>query len=220
MRYWPDYVFLQQGNYTTKSVDQKCYTKSEQKNDSSSVYTKLEELKKEFLSCRNNSMFDQFSNKLVLSDGNPESGLMFVGEAPGEQEDIEGKPFVGRSGQLLTRFLEDLELNRNQYYITNVIPWRPPNNRTPASTEIDVVKSMLFKHIEIISPKLIVAIGAVATKIFDIQSNISDAQGNIFETPYGKVFCIFHPSYALRAPMKKKDLWISLLRLKLILQKM
>ncbi len=205
--------------------------------------SKLDELKSEI------GKFDKFSyidmvNNLVFCDGNPDSKIMFVGEAPGEEEDIQGKPFVGRSGQLISKFLEELGYDRTKYYITNVVYWRPPGNRTPFDEEITAMVPFLLKHIEIIEPDYIVTIGAVASRALGITMGITKAQGNFYEMNLDTIikkdstnidsnifnqttqensdqnqrskrliFPVYHPSYALRLPAKKKDLWLSLLKL-------
>jgi|GEM_PF-771415 len=167
--------------------------------------------------------FIDIAKNLVFSDGNPFSKLMLIGEAPGQEEDESGKPFVGRSGRLLSNLLEEIGLNRGNYYITNVVYWRPPANRTPTLEEIDKMRPFLHEHIQIVDPELIITVGAIATKALEIEIGISKAQGNIFEKPiFGRnyrVFPVYHPSYALRLPPKKKELWLSLLKMYEILQK-
>lgn len=161
-----------------------------------------------------------FAKNLVFADGNFLSDLMFVGEAPGEEEDIQGVPFVGKSGQLLSSFLSALHLSRSDYYITNIVNWRPPGNRTPTAEEVALMRPFFIEHILIIRPKILVAVGSVAFKaIVDSGLSITAAQGNFFSVQFSpdfscRVFVVYHPSYALRVPSKKKDLWLSLLKLK------
>ena len=100
---------------------------------------------------------------MVFSDGNPKSKIMLIGEAPGHDEDIQGKPFVGRSGKLLDKMLNAIELSRDKVYIANIIPWRPPNNRRPTDDEINMCLPMIKKHIEIINPSAILLLGSTAT---------------------------------------------------------
>lgn len=167
--------------------------------------------------------FKIYANNLVFADGNPNSKLMLIGEAPGEEEDKLGIPFVGKSGQLLTSMLETIKdengkYDRSHYYITNIIPWRPPGNRTPTVQEASSMLPFVFEHIDIIDPLLIVLVGSVAFKaIASSHLSITQAQGNAFDLEINgkmrKVFVIYHPSYALRISSKKRDLWLSLLKM-------
>lgn len=160
----------------------------------------------------------------VFSDGNYNSKLMLIGEAPGEEEDKLGKPFVGKSGMLLNGYLEALHFDRTKYYITNILPWRPPGNRTPTAEEIEKMKPFVIEHINIIEPKLIVTIGAVALNALGIHEGITKMQGKLceimIEDKHYKVFPIYHPSYCLRMPSKKRDLWRSLLKMQEIYAKL
>ncbi len=169
----------------------------------------------------NGISFKSFAN-LVFADGNIDSRLMLVGEAPGEEEDKEGKPFVGKSGKLLTRFLELIvddngPYDRTRYYITNILSWRPPGNRTPTLEEIEIMKPYVIEHINIIDPLLIVPVGAIALKALSLQG-ITSSQGKLHKVMLGgierNIFPVYHPSYTLRMPSKKRDLWISLLKMR------
>lgn len=155
------------------------------------------------------------ATNFVFEDGNPDADLMFIGEAPGEEEDLRGLPFVGRSGQLLRAFLKEAGIK--DFYITNIVSWRPPSNRTPTNSEILLMQPYIFEHIKIISPKIIVAVGTTSLKALNITQTITKAQNNLFTTDQGSVFPIYHPSYALRVSSKKKELWHSLLKLKNLL---
>ena len=157
------------------------------------------------------------ANKLVFYDGNIESKIMFIGEAPGKEEDESGKPFVGKAGQLLNKMLEAINLNRNEIYITNVIPWRPPNNRTPSEKEIIEFLPFLQKQIEIIKPKYIFLLGATAAKaILSTPLSLSKLRGkwqsykSINMTNTINVLASYHPAYLLRSPQFKKEAWIDL----------
>ena len=163
------------------------------------------------------------ATQLVFSDGNPKSQVMIIGEAPGAEEDRRGIPFCGASGQLLDKMLNSINLDRNKVYITNVIPWRPPGNRTPNENEISLMKPFLIRHIEIISPKLLVAVGGSAAKaILNIEGGILRHRGvwkemilrNGLEIP---IIATLHPAYLLRAPNQKKLAWedLKLIRSKL-----
>ncbi len=153
------------------------------------------------------------ATQLVFSDGNPKSKVMIIGEAPGAEEDSRGIPFCGASGQLLDKMLNSIDLDRNSVYITNVIPWRPPGNRTPNENEISLMKPFLMRHIEIVSPKILVTVGGSAAKaILDIEGGILRHRGAWKEIilPQGLVIPIIatlHPAYLLRAPNQKKLAW-------------
>lgn len=149
----------------------------------------------------------------VFSDGDPSSKVMFIGEAPGAEEDKQGRPFVGQSGQLLNKMLNAIGLSRSEVYITNVVYWRPPGNRTPDPEEISLCMPFLERHIEIISPKVIVLLGATAMRaVLQITSGLSRARGiwHEYMTPSGQKFktmVTFHPSYLLRSPGQKMLAW-------------
>jgi len=163
------------------------------------------------------------ATQLVFSDGNPKSNVMIIGEAPGAEEDRRGIPFCGASGQLLDKMLNSINLNRNSVYITNVIPWRPPGNRTPNENEINLMKPFLMRHIEIVSPKLLVAVGGSAAKaILDIEGGILRHRGTWKEIILRDgskipIIATLHPAYLLRAPNQKKLAWedLKLIRSKL-----
>tara|TARA_B100001250_G_scaffold15947_1_gene13829 strand:+ start:327 stop:1043 length:717 start_codon:yes stop_codon:yes gene_type:complete len=157
------------------------------------------------------------ANKLVFYDGNIEAKIMFVGEAPGKEEDESGKPFVGKAGQLLNKMLEAINLNRNEVYITNVIPWRPPNNRTPSEKEIIEFLPFLQKQIEIIKPKYMFLLGVTAAKaILSTPLSLSKLRGkwhnykSINMINKINVLASYHPAYLLRSPQFKKEAWIDL----------
>ncbi|WP_342261994.1 uracil-DNA glycosylase [Alphaproteobacteria bacterium endosymbiont of Tiliacea citrago] len=156
-------------------------------------------------------IFANQDNNFVFDDGNIDSDIMFIGEAPGEEEDKLQKPFVGKSGQLLRLFLK--EANIFDFYITNIVSWRPPYNRTPTNDEIACMKPFIIEHIKIIDPKIIVTVGTTALKALGVLSTITNTQGTLLKLDIGNVFPIYHPSYALRVSSKKKELWISLLKL-------
>jgi DNA polymerase len=141
----------------------------------------------------------------VPGEGNFDADLMFVGEAPGADEDVQGRPFVGRAGQLLTKVIEAMKFRRNEVYITNVIKCRPPHNRTPAREEIEKCKPYLLKQIEVIQPEVIVSLGKVATDFFvPSAATMSSLRGNFHEFGRIPVMPTFHPSYVIRNEGDKK----------------
>jgi DNA polymerase len=159
------------------------------------------------------------SNKTVFGSGNPNSKLMIIGEAPGADEDRIGEPFVGRSGQLLDKMLKSIGIDRNGSYITNVLPWRPPGNRTPTDAEVAVCIPFLKRQIELIKPEIILVLGgSAANSLLDNEEPISRLRGKWLEyrTPKGEkidLLASFHPAYLLRNPAQKSKVWADLLQL-------
>src|SRR5215469_8512919 len=157
--------------------------------------------------------------QVVFGVGNPEADLMFVGEAPGADEDIQGIPFVGRAGQLLTKMIEAINLTRDQVYIANVIKCRPPGNRNPEPDEIEQCEPFLFQQIAAIRPKVIVALGSFAAKTL-LRSNdpISRLRGRIYDFQGARLVPTFHPSFLLRSPERKRDAWEDLKKARALLR--
>jgi len=155
-------------------------------------------LKENILHCQKCPLFQERENA-VPGEGNLEAELMFVGEAPGHDEDVQGQPFVGRAGQLLTKIINAMSFQRQEVYITNVIKCRPPQNRTPYKKEIEQCAPHLLEQIEIINPKVIIALGKVAADFF-IESDLSMSllRGNFYEFKEIRVMPTFHPSYLIR----------------------
>lgn len=156
------------------------------------------------------------ANRTVICDGNPESGVMLIGEAPGAEEDRQGKPFVGAAGQLLDRMLAAIGLDRQTAYITNVFFWRPPGNRTPTPQEVALCQPFVRRHVELVRPKAILALGAVSAKaLFETETGITRLRGQWKELTFGTVtvpvLASFHPAYLLRQPAQKRLSWEDLL---------
>ena len=146
--------------------------------------------------------------QIVFGVGNPEAELMFVGEAPGADEDIQGEPFVGRAGQLLTKMIEAMGFQRSDVYIANVLKCRPPNNRNPEPDEIEQCQPFLFRQIASIQPKVIIALGAFAARtLLETNDPISRLRGRIYEFRGVKLIPTFHPSFLLRSPGYKREAW-------------
>ena len=155
------------------------------------------------------------AKNIVFSDGNPKSKIMLLGEAPGANEDHEGLPFVGRAGRLLDKMLSAIDLDRNKIYISNIINFRPPENRKPTEKEIKRYLPFVTKHIEIISPKILVLLGSTAMNaIIGNQEVISNMRGKWIEKKFGKcktsIIITFHPAFLMRQPAQKKLAWIDL----------
>ena len=147
--------------------------------------------------------------QVVFGVGNPNATLMFVGEAPGHDEDVQGIPFVGRAGQLLTKIIEAIDLKRDDVYIANVIKCRPPQNRNPDPDEVETCEPFLFRQIDAIRPRVIVALGTHATHaLLGTDAPISRLRGRVHDFRGGiKLVPTFHPAFLLRSPDRKRDVW-------------
>jgi len=159
------------------------------------------------------------AKRLVFADGNPRARVMFVGEAPGREEDIEGLPFVGRSGQLLDRMMAAIGLDRTGAYIANVIPWRPPGNRTPTPQESQICLPFIKRQIELADPDILVCLGGPsAAALLGIRDGIRKARGrwHAYHTGTREIRAIasFHPAYLLRTPLEKRSAWRDFLAVK------
>ena len=155
------------------------------------------------------------SNNIVFSDGNPNAKIMIVGEGPGANEDLEGVPFIGRTGELLDKMLSSINLDRDNTYITNVVNYRPPENRNPTEEEIARYLPYLTKHIEIIDPKILILLGSAALNtVIGGDQVISEVRGKWIDKKIGKcntsVIASFHPAFLMRQPDQKKMSWIDL----------
>jgi DNA polymerase len=146
--------------------------------------------------------------QIVFGVGNPNADLMFVGEAPGADEDVQGIPFVGRAGQLLTKIIEAINLKREDVYIANVIKCRPPGNRNPEQDEVETCEPFLFRQVDIIQPKVIVALGTFAARtLLRTLDPISRLRGRVYDYRGAKLIPTFHPAYLLRNPASKREVW-------------
>lgn len=178
----------------------------------------LEELER-ILSAFEGCALKQTARRLVFSDGNPAGRLMLVGEAPGRDEDAQGKPFVGRSGQLLDRMLAAIGLDRTGVYIANVVPWRPPGNRTPSPLETEICKPFIARQIELADPDVLIFLGGAASKaITGTNEGILRARGkwSSYHTGKREIPCMatLHPAYLLRQPAQKRLAWRDMLAIR------
>ena len=147
-------------------------------------------------------------HQIVFGTGSMTAELMFVGEAPGADEDLQGVPFVGRAGQLLTKMIEAMGLRRDDVYIANVLKCRPPGNRNPEPDEIQTCQPFLFRQLASIQPKVVIALGAFAARtLLDTQEPISRLRGRVFDFRGAKLIPTFHPSFLLRSPGNKREAW-------------
>jgi uracil-DNA glycosylase len=163
------------------------------------------------------------ATQLVFADGNPEARVMFVGEAPGRDEDLEGLPFVGRSGKLLDRMLAAIGLDRTSVYIANVVPWRPPGNRTPTPQESSICLPFTLRQIELADPDVLVCLGQPAMQaLLGINEGILKTRGRWFSYHTGtreiRAMATLHPAYLLRQPLQKRLAWRDFLSLKKALE--
>lgn len=150
----------------------------------------------------------------VFANGNPEARVMIIGEAPGRDEDREGRPFVGRAGQLLDKMLGAINLSRaDSVYITNVLPWRPPQNRDPKPEEIAMMKPFLERHVELAGPDVLILMGNISCQAVLGRRGITRLRGNWTDAMGLPVLPMFHPAYLLRTPHAKRDTWADLLSL-------
>jgi DNA polymerase len=156
--------------------------------------------------------------QIVFGVGNPNADLMFVGEAPGADEDIQGEPFVGRAGQLLTKIIEAIELKREDVYIANVIKCRPPGNRNPEPDEVEQCEPFLFRQIDIIKPRVVVALGKFAAQcLLRTTDPITRIRGREFTYRDAILIPTYHPAYLLRTPSAKREVWEDMKRVRAIL---
>lgn len=150
------------------------------------------------------------ATNMVFGMGNQEADILLLGEAPGAEEDKQGLPFVGQSGQLLDKVLASVGLDRTKVYITNIVPWRPPGNRTPSNQEVTMFRPYVLKHISLINPKIVVCLGGTATKaLLQTSEGIMKLRGRwtSVEGISAKIIPTFHPAYLLRSPSQKKEIW-------------
>lgn len=149
---------------------------------------------------------EDLSNNLVFGEGNPNAQLMIIGEAPGEDEDLSGRPFVGRAGQLLDKILESVDIKREDIYVTNIVKYRPPGNRNPNINELKISEPVLIQQIEIIKPQLIATLGNIPTQfLLNTKEGITKIHGNFVDWRSGiKLIPIYHPAYLLRNPSREK----------------
>ena len=167
----------------------------------------LREIREDLGDCRR-CLLHKGRKNIVFGVGNPNAELMFVGEGPGADEDEQGEPFVGRAGQLLNNMIAAMGLQREQVYIANVVKCRPPGNRTPEREECDTCSPFLLRQIEVIRPKVIVALGAVAARtLLAVNDSMANLRGRFYDFRDMKLAVTYHPAFLLRDPRQKKETW-------------
>ena len=168
----------------------------------------LRSIREELGDCTRCKLHGLGRRQIVFGVGNPNADLLFVGEAPGHDEDVQGIPFVGRAGQLLTKIIESIGLSRDDVYIANVIKCRPPENRNPEPDEVKSCQPFLFAQIDALQPKAIVALGSFAARVLlQTEVPISKLRGRLYEYRGAKLVATFHPAFLLRSPDRKRDVW-------------
>jgi DNA polymerase len=176
--------------------------------ESSNPASALQFIREDIGDCTRCRLHKQGRKQIVFGVGNPRAELMFIGEAPGADEDEQGEPFVGRAGQLLNNMIKAMGLRREDIYIANIIKCRPPGNRTPERDECETCSPFLMRQIEVIGPKAIVALGAIAAKtLLAINAPMTELRGRWYEFRGTKLAVTYHPAYLLRDPRQKKEAW-------------
>jgi uracil-DNA glycosylase family 4 len=168
----------------------------------------LDTIRQEIGNCTRCQLAFEGRNKIVFGDGDPNAELLFVGEGPGADEDVQGVPFVGRAGQLLNNMIAAMGLDRQRVYIANIVKCRPPKNRVPEPAEANVCTQFLFRQIGVVRPKLIVALGSTAaTYLLGTKAALSVLRGKMHDCMGTKLIVTYHPAYLLRDPRQKAETW-------------
>jgi uracil-DNA glycosylase len=182
------------------------------------VAESLEDIRADLGDCKRCKLHRSGRRQIVFGVGNPGARLMFVGEAPGADEDVQGVPFVGRAGQLLTKIIESIQLTRDDVYIANVIKCRPPGNRNPEPDEVGCCEPFLVRQVQAIRPAVIVALGTFAARtLLKTQEPISHLRGRVYKYGSAKVVPTFHPAFLLRSPERKRDVWEDMKKVRALL---
>jgi DNA polymerase len=167
----------------------------------------LEDVRAELGDCKRCKLH-RTRRTIVFGEGNPKATLMIIGEGPGYDEDVQGRPFVGKAGQLLTKIIQSIHLQREDVYITNIVKCRPPQNRNPEPEEIGSCNPFLLQQINSIQPKIICTLGTFATHtLLNTSAKITELRGKSYDLRGIKVFPTYHPAYLLRNPDRKREVW-------------
>jgi DNA polymerase len=190
------------------AVDDDLYTAPKPESDVSDPARALRLIREDLGDCTRCPLHKQGRKQIVFGVGNPCAELMFIGEAPGADEDQQGEPFVGRAGQLLNNMIKAMGIRREDVYIANIIKCRPPGNRTPEREECETCSPFLMRQIAVIQPKVIVALGAVAAKtLLAINAPMAELRGHWYDFRGTKLAVTYHPAFLLRDPRQKKEAW-------------
>jgi DNA polymerase len=208
---------------TTESLPEQAPTEEESSAHTVQVFTSpgeaLAAIRTDLGDCTRCKLHGLGRQQIVYGVGNPSADLMFVGEAPGADEDVKGEPFVGRAGQLLTKIIEAMGLRREEVYIANVIKCRPPANRNPEPDEVGQCEPFLFRQIDVIKPKVIVALGKFAAQsLLRSTEPITRLRGREFQYRDAILMPTYHPAYLLRTPSAKREVWEDMKRVSAILK--
>jgi DNA polymerase len=183
------------------------------------AYDRLVAIRNDLGDCTRCKLHRLGRTQIVFGVGNPNADLMFVGEAPGHDEDVQGFPFVGRAGQLLTRIIEAIDLKREDVYIANVLKCRPPQNRNPEPDEVASCEPFLIRQIAAIRPRVIVALGTFAARtLLKTEDAISRLRGRVYAFEGAQLICTYHPAYLLRSPDKKRETWEDMKKVRALLR--
>ncbi len=179
-----------------------------EENDIKDPVKALQLIREDLGDCTRCRLHQQGRKQIVFGVGNPRAELMFVGEGPGADEDEQGEPFVGRAGQLLNKMIEAMGLKREEVYIANVVKCRPPGNRTPERDECDTCSPFLYRQIDVVKPRAIVALGAVAAKnLLGLNDTMANMRGRWYDYRGRQLRVTYHPAYLLRDPRQKGEAW-------------
>ncbi|MEO5936212.1 MAG: uracil-DNA glycosylase [Terriglobales bacterium] len=196
--------FYRRGDAPVAAVDTKIETEAKTETGKPAA---LQLIRNDIGDCTRCRLHEQRTN-IVFGVGNVNADIMFVGEGPGADEDASGEPFVGRGGQLLNNMIQAMGIQREDVYIANVVKCRPPGNRTPERDECDTCSPFLLKQIEVIKPKVIVALGAVAAKnLLQMNDTMANLRGRIYDFRNTQLVVTYHPAYLLRDPRQKGEAW-------------
>jgi len=184
----------------------------------SSPFT-LQEIRKELGDCKRCKLY-RTRRTIVFGEGNEKATLMFIGEGPGYDEDVQGRPFVGKAGQLLNKIIQSIHLQREEVYITNIIKCRPPQNRNPEQDEIETCTPFLMKQIQVIQPKIICALGTFSAQtLLKTNATITALRGKTFDLEGIQVVPTYHPAFLLRNPDKKREVWEDMKKIEQLMSK-
>jgi uracil-DNA glycosylase len=201
-----------------ESTESRESTESVESRESLDPVAELKAIREDIGDCTRCKLCNLGRRQIVFGVGNPSADLMFVGEAPGRDEDIQGIPFVGRAGQKLTQIIEAIGLKRDDVYIANVIKCRPPENRNPEPDEVDKCEPFLFRQVDTIKPKVIVALGTFAARsLLKTTDPISRLRGRVYDYRGAKLVPTFHPAFLLRNPSCRREVWEDMKKVRALL---